>query len=477
MKTLRTVRCWMPLLLLLFISGCALGPDFEVPEQTIPENFRTSPAISQKEAANLEWWTLFDDPQLYTLVTAALENNRNLKVASSRIEQARANVGFTKADKYPQINIEGGAQVGNFNRGSLSSDTNTNLYLSVPLRWEIDFWGKFRRASEAARAELLASDFGFKAIQLALISDVVTNYYQLLDFHQRLNIATSTLASREISLDIIKKRFEKGIISELDVNQAQIQKEIAAGAIPFYQRAIAKSENNLGLLLGQFPHTIDLNDSFNPQIDLPEIPVGLPSQILEKRPDIAQSLYLLQAQNAQIGVAQALRLPAISLTGALGVASTELASVTTDGGGWSVGGGLLGPLIDFGKNRNRVAIEEQRTQQALFQYESTVLNAFREVEDALIEIKTYQQELETLVRRLKAAKNANKLSKKRYDKGFSSYLEVLDSERTLFEVDLKVSDLQRQYRNAYVNLYKALGGGWSSKAEKEAVQNQDQESD
>ena len=477
MKTLRTVYCWMPLILLLFVGGCALGPDFEVPEQTIPENFRTSPAISQEEAANLEWWTLFDDPQLYTLVASALENNRNLKIASSRIEQARANVGFTKADKYPQLNIEGGAQIGNFNRGSLSNDTNTNFYLSVPLRWEIDFWGKFHRASEAARAELLASNFGFKALQLALISDVVTSYYQLLDFHQRLSIATSTLASREGSLDIIKKRFEKGIISELDVNQAQIQKEIAAGAIPFYQRAIAKAENNLGLLLGQFPHTIKLNDSFNPQITLPEIPVGIPSEILEKRPDIAQALSLLKAQNAQIGVAQALRLPAISLTGALGVASTELASVTTDGSGWSVGGGLLGPLINFGKNRTRVKIEEQRTQQALFQYENTVLNAFREVEDALIEVKTYQQELEALVRQLKAAKNANNLSKERYDKGFSSYLEVLDSERTLFEVDLKVSDLQRQYRNAYVNLYKALGGGWSSKAKKETTQNQNQEAD
>jgi multidrug efflux system outer membrane protein len=204
----------------------------------------------------------------------------------------------------------------------------------------------------------------------------------------------------------------------------------------------------------------------------PDIPVGLPSAILDRRPDISQAKYLLKAQTENIGVAEALRWPAISLTGSLGVASTELGSVTIDGGVWSVGGRLLGPIIDFSKNKRRVEVQEQKTQQALFQYENVVLTAFREVEDALIEIATYRKELSAIDRQLLASRNANYLSKERYDKGVSSYLEVLDTERTLFSTDLQQSQLQQQYLNAYVSLYKALGGGWISEEEQEGSTSQ-----
>jgi multidrug efflux system outer membrane protein len=413
----------------------------------------------------LKWWTLFDDPLLYDLVTTALENNRNLKIAVSRIEQARATVGFTRADQYPRIDGEAGAQIGNFNGGSRSPDTTSTVYLAAPLNWEIDFWGKFKRSTESARADLMASEYGLKAIQLALIAEVAATYHQLLDFHRRLDISESTLASRMESLKIIQQRFDKGIISELDVNQAQIQKEIAAAAIPLYQRSIAKSENGLAVLLGRLPESVRIKKNLAGTTP-PDIPVGLPSDILVRRPDILQASYLLKAQTERIGVAEALRLPAISLTGTLGVASTDLGAVTTEGGVWSIGGRLLGPIVDFGKNKRRVEIEEQRTQQALYQYENTVLTAFREVEDALVEIATYRNELAAVDRQQKAAKNANNLSKERYDKGVSSYLEVLDTERTLFSAELQQSDLQQQYRNAYVNLYKALGGGWVSQAER-----------
>jgi len=333
------------------------------------------------------------------------------------------------------------------------------------LNWEIDFWGKFKRSTEAARAELMASEYGLKAVQLALISDVVRTYYQLLDFHQRLAISESTLTSRIESLKIIQQRFDKGIISELDVNQAQIQKEIAAGAIPLYQRSIAKTENGLAILLGRLPETVRIKKNLG-GTPPPDIPVGLPADILTRRPDILQTSYLLKAQTERIGVAEALRLPAISLTGTLGIASTDLGAITTEGGVWSIGGRLLGPIVDFGKNKRRVEIEEQKTQQALYQYENTVLTAFREVDDALAEIATYRDELAAIDRQQKAAKNANDLSKERYDKGVSSYLEVLDTERTLFSAELQQSDLQQQYRNAYVNLYRALGGGWVSQEER-----------
>jgi multidrug efflux system outer membrane protein len=223
------------------------------------------------------------------------------------------------------------------------------------------------------------------------------------------------------------------------------------------------------VLLGRLPDAYKTRRTLQDQPNLPDIPVGLPADILERRPDIAQAKFLLKAQTEAIGVAEALRLPAISLTGTLGVASTDLGSITTEGGVWSVGGQLLGPVIDFGKNKRRVEIETQKARQALFQYENTVLTAFREVEDALAEIATYRSELAAIERQQKAAQNANMLSKERYDKGVSSYLEVLDTERTLFNAELRLSELQQLYRNAYVNLYKALGGGWTTKTEREAV--------
>ncbi|MGW8195628.1 MAG: TolC family protein, partial [Desulforhopalus sp.] len=360
-----------------------------------------------------------------------------------------------------------GGSTGNFSGGSRSRDTNSTIYLTTPLSWEIDFWGKFKHATEAARAELIASEYGLKSVQLTLIADVVSSYYQLLDFHRRLNISQNTLSSRVASLNIIQQRFDKGIISELDVNQAEIQKEIAAAAIPLYERAIAQIENGLSILLGRLPEAIKLQETASVRQEPPHIPVGIPSEILQRRPDISQAKYRLKAQTENIGIAEALRWPAISLTTTLGAASTEVSGITSDGGVWSAGGRLLGPVIDFNKNRQRVEVEKQKTQQLLYQYENTVLNAFREVDNALNEIATYRDELSAIDRQLKAAKNANRLSRERYDKGMSSYLEVLDTERTLFSTDLQQSQLQQQYLNAFVKLYKALGGGWVAKADEE----------
>jgi len=464
---IRTYKGLIPLtLFLFFLSGCAMGPDFQEPVTTTPESYRTQ-IMAAEPADDLKWWELFDDPLLYSLVTTALETNRDLKIAVSRIEQARANVGFVRADQYPRVDVDAGITSGNFSGGSRSPDTNSTIYLAAPLSWELDFWGKFSRSTEAARAELMASEYGLKTIQLTLISSVVSSYYQLLDFHRRLSISKETLTSRIASLKIIQQRFDKGIIAELDVNQAQIQKEIAAAAIPLYERSISKAENSLSILLGHLPGSIKTNQEMDTIFQAPDIPVGVPSAILDRRPDISQAKYVLKAQTENIGVAEALRWPAISLTGTLGVASTELGSVTVDGGVWSVGGRLLGPIIDFGKNKRRVEVQEQKTQQALFQYENVVLTAFREVEDALIDIATYRKELAAIDRQLLASRNASYLSKQRYDKGVSSYLEVLDTERTLFSTDLQQSQLQQQYLNAYVSLYKALGGGWVSEEERE----------
>ena len=459
------------LVIIISFTGCAMGPDFKKPVLETPDNFRFSDSES-KEVVNLNWWELFDDPVLYSLVVTALMNNKDLMIAASRIEEARAALGFTKADQYPRLDLEAGAAVGNYLGISRSSTTDKYAFIAPVLSWEIDFWGKYRRSTQAARAELMASEYSLKTVQLSLISEIVSTYFLLLDYHQRLRLSKQTLVSRLGSLDIIQKRFDKGIIPEIDLNQAQIQKEIAAGAIPLYQRLIANTENALSILMGKFPGEIKTGDDLNQQTVPPDIPGGLPSSILERRPDIAEAMYLLEAQTARIGIAQALRLPSITLTGLFGVASSELSSISTDGTVWSVGGSLLGPIFDFKKNRQRVEIEKERTQQALYRYENRVLLAFREVSDALNDIQTYKEQISTVERKLKAAENAARLSNMRYDKGVTSYLEVLDTERTLFDVGLEFSELKQQFYNAYVRLYKALGGGWLTKAEMEQTQNQ-----
>jgi multidrug efflux system outer membrane protein len=340
------------------------------------------------------------------------------------------------------------------------------------LSWEIDFWGKFRRSTESAQADLLASEYSLRTIQLSLISEVASTYYRLQDFRRRLQISIKTLESRLQSLDIIQQRFDKGIIPELDLNQSQIQKEIAAASIPLFERQIAQTENALNILLGRLPGTIQSGVGLDRQVTPPEIPAGLPSSLLERRPDVAETFYLLQAQTAQIGVAEALRLPAISLTGLLGVASSELSNRTSEGVVWSAGASLAGPLFNFGKNKRRVEIEEARTRQALFFYENTVLTAFREVEDTLVAVETYKRQMEAVDRQVTAARNANELSKDRYDQGVTSYLEVLETERQLFSASLDLSELEQLKLNAYVGLYKALGGGWVTKEEMEKVAEQ-----
>lgn len=451
-------------LVLPLFHGCkAVGPDFVVPELARPEKFRFETSQA-RVVQDLKWWELFDDPVLYELVTTTLDNNRDLKIAISRIREARATLGVTKADQYPGVDIQAGGSIGNFS-GSRSQTDNSTVYISPMLNWELDFWGKFKRATAAAQARILASEYGARTVRLSLVSDVVATYYQLLDYRRRLEMSKVTLGSREDSLGIIQQRFDKGIIPEIDLNQAQIQKEIAAGAIPQYQRLIAKTEQVLNQLLGRLPQSVRTGSPLADQSLPPYIPTALPSDLIERRPDIRQSLALLHAQNEEIGVAVARRFPAFSLTAGLGLASSELSNITNEGGIWTGSAGLLGPIFDYEKSKQRVVIEEEQTRQALLDYENTALSAFGEVEDALVEVDTYEREMDALQRKVAAADNAAELSFERYDKGVSSYLEVLDSERTLFSANLELSEINRLYLTAYVKLYKALGGGWESDAE------------
>jgi len=448
------------LTIVVLLTGCLLGPDFEQPQfEDLPDEFRFSTPSDQEEV-NLVWWELFNDPVLNTLVTIALNENKDLLIAISRIEEARSFLVFTEADIYPRLDIEGAANRGNFGGGMIVDDPVNSAFISPVVNWEIDFWGKFRRANESARAQLLASEYGKKTVQISLISEVVGAYFILLDFKERLRVSEQTLESRDESLIIIQKRLDRGVIPEIDLNQAQVQREIAAAAVPINKRLISQTENAISILLGRFPEGIKTDLDLYEQTIPPDIPTGLPSSLLERRPDILEALYLIQAQNALIGVAVAERFPALSLTGALGAATNDFGQMTVEGFAWSVGAGLAGPIFNFGKDKSRVKIEKARTEQSLYSYQNVVLNAFREVSDALVEIQTYRVQLVALKSQVKAAENANRLSKLRYDQGFSSYLEVLDSERAQFSAQLDRSQATQEYYNSYVRLYKALGGGW-----------------
>jgi outer membrane protein, multidrug efflux system len=457
-------------LLAVFITGCAVGPNFVKPAVNSPEKFRFN-YTGEDTAYTLSWWELFNDPVLDSLVRTALRENRDVRIATARIEEAYAAMKYNWADNWPKIGYEGNIQGGNLSPILNSGSTNTisNYYAAPVLSWEIDFWGKYRRATESARAEMIATEYAQRGIMISLISAVTSTYFQLLDYDNRLEISRSTLLTRLDYLNIIQERYNKGIVAEIDLNQAQIQEAIAAAAVPQYTRAVANTENALSVLLGRNPASILRGVTLAGQTIPPDIPPGLPSTLLERRPDILEAEQMVASQNAMIGVAQAMRFPTFNLTALFGIASPELTTSAINAA-WSVSGTILGPLFNFGKNKRRVDIERKRTEEAYLYYDQSALQAFRETEDALIAVSTLKDQLIAVERQRIAAENAYMLSKARYDEGVTSYLEVLDSERTLFDASLNASATLQQRLNSYVVLYKVLGGGWVSKEEKTAAE-------
>lgn len=463
----------LPLFVIL-LHGCMVGPNIEKPVVDSPEDYRFASTVESDQAEaqdsvlNLNWWELFGDAYLADLIDSALIHNRDVKIAASRIIEAQLVVGYNRADIWPSFGYDGVATRQAPDPNFQSSGPGNQFALGANVFWELDFWGKYRRATEAAKAEMLASGYGHRTVQISLISSVADLYFRLLDYQSRLEISLRTLESRQYSLQIIQERFDKGIIPELDVNQAQIQEAIAAGAVPFFTRAVAQAENALSVLVGFNPGSIEAG-ARSDLIDSPEIPTGLPSDLLERRPDILRAEQELYAQTHRIGVAQAMRFPSISLTAALGAATSDLSTLASGSSlAWSMAGGITGPIFQFGKNKRRVEIEKQRAEQYLYAYEETVLQSFREVENALVEIETVNMEVQAAKRQVNAAVNAATLSQARYDGGQTSYLEVLESERQKFNAELGLSSSYQQHFSSFVKLYKALGGGWVNPEEEQA---------
>jgi len=454
------------LLLMIFttlIAGCAMGPDYERPETAMPEAFEQ--AVDEGPTiANLHWWDLFGDEQLNELIRIALEQNKDMAIAISRIEEARAALGFVRSDQYPQFEVSAGANRGNTIPGTaVILPISDNFVLAGNLSFELDLWGKLRRSTEAAQAELLATVDAGNSVMITLIADVASAYLLLLDLDERVHIAERTLRTRNDSLGIIQARFDRGTVALIDVNQAEIEMYDAQAQLFALQRENVRAENLLNILLGQHPGAIIRGRHSIYSMKPLKVPAGLPSELLERRPDVRVAEQQLAAQTARIGVAEAIRFPSLSLTGSLGLASDELSGFfSSDHKTWGLSAGLIAPVFNAGRNKRRVEVEMARTEQALLNYEQTVLQSLREVEDSLISVETFEREALARDKQQKSASSAAMLSRARYDGGVTSYLEVLESERSLFRAELLASSTHREQLGSYVALYKALGGGWSN---------------
>jgi multidrug efflux system outer membrane protein len=415
-----------------------------------------------ESVADLPWWELFADPVLEDLIRTALANNRNLRVAAARIDQARASLGIVRADLFPRVDY--GAD-GSISRAT-GTDTETIESASAALSasYQVDLWGRIRRSNEAALQELLATEEAYRGVTITLVAQVASSYFLLRDLDNRLAIAERTAETRRQSLDIVESRFRAGVVSEVDVAQAEIQLAQAEGSIETFKRLRAQTENAISVLLGAPPMSIERGLPIDQQALAPEVPVGLPSELLERRPDILEAERRLHAQTARIGVAQALRLPQFTLSADMAGQFTDVST-----GIFSLGAQLFGPLIDSGQSKRRVDVEVARAQQLLAAYEQTILNALREVEDALVAVDTYQGELAARLRQLEASRKAAELTWVRYDGGMTSFLEVLDLQRSLFSSELSASETRQLQLSAVVQLYQALGGGWVAAQDSLAV--------
>lgn len=459
-------------LLVGVLMGCKAGKNYDGSNLNVPDRFYfeeevTTPKtleintndLSKDNRSDLNFFSLFKDSVLDTLIQKSLQYNQDLNSAAETVVQAQDGLIVQRSAMLPNFGIDAGASRGNF-QGLLLPDTQNLFYAAAFASWELDFWGKFRRLNEAARARLIQSEEGYRATKLSLVTAVASDYFLLLDYKNRLEISERNLALRDSVLNIIQQRFEKGIVAEIDVNQAQIKRAVAAEAIPVWRRSIAQTEHRISFLTGANPGRI-ITETRLLEVDTAiVIPPGLPSDLLLRRPDVLAAEQNLKAQNALAGAAQANRLPNISLTGLLGAASNDLSTLTDGPLAWNVGGSILGPLFNFGRLQRQADIEESKTIQAQLAYERTVLEAFRSVEDALVEIATLKEQLKARQERLDASLNAQYLSGERYDKGVTSYLEFLESQRQAFESELNYTETRRELLNAYVNLYRVLGGGW-----------------
>jgi outer membrane protein, multidrug efflux system len=460
-------NCVAPLFVALLLSGCTMGPNYKRPTVAVPPAYRgiAPDAPAQTESASLgdqKWWDVFQDEQLRSLVRTALQQNYDLRIAASRILEARAQLGITRADQFPTVS--GGAGITDVRTAQskfLPAFETSSAQVNVSAAWELDFWGKYRRATEAARANLLATEWARQEVASTLVANVAAAYFQLRALDLQLEISKRTLDSRQESLRLTRLLANGGSTSLLDVRQAEQLVFTASAEIPALEQQIEQQENFLSILLGRNPGNIARGQTLIEQHHPPEVPAGLPSSLLERRPDIRQAEQQLVAANAEIGVARATYFPQISLNGNGGFQSSALTNLFTGpAGAWSFGASLTQPIFTAGKISSGVRLAKARRQTATLFYQQSIQGAFRSVSDALIgyrktrEFSSHQQEL------FESAQDAARLSHMRYNGGVTGYLEVLTNETNSFSAELGLVQARLNELLAVVQLYEALGGGW-----------------
>ena len=451
----------------LTLGGCAVGPTYERPEVPIPAQWEVD-LQTANALANTAWWEQFHDPVLNNLIQTALQENKDVQIAAARVEEYIGRYGVTRSAQFPQVGANADAARTRLTENppqTTGSNPSNSFQLDLGVSFELDLWGKLRSATEAARADLLATEEAKRTVILSLVSRVANSYVQLLDYDKQLAITRETLQTRGESVRINGLRFKAGLISELDYQQAVAEYQNAAVQVPLLERQIAQQENAISLLLGRNPGKISRGVTLD-LLTLPQIPGGLPSDLLERRPDIRQAEQQLIAANALIGVAKAAFFPSISLTGFLGTASTDLSDLFKGPSRtWQFAGQLFQPIFTGGALTGQLQAAEAVQQQALLNYQQVIQKAFAEVDDSLIAINKLHEQLKDGALQVEALQRTLHLATLRYQNGYSDYLLVVDAERNLYAAQLQYVQDQGTLYTAMVSLYAALGGGWVNQAE------------
>jgi multidrug efflux system outer membrane protein len=451
-----------------FVSGCMLGPDYRRPVVAEPATFRGQASAEAESLADAPWWDVFQDPTLSDLIREALRANYDVRIAAARVEEARALQGVTRSALYPSLDYGASVSRGNVLPGFWAwpggpAPTDKNAYYGgLTASWELDIWGRVRRSNEAALASFLASEDAQRGVWLSLVSDLAQAYFDLLALDVRRQIAEDTTKAYQRTYTLFLDRYEQGMASKLETQRAEGSLGEAQSAIPVVRSEIVARENQISILLGQPPAPVPRGAPLYSQPVVPAVPAGLPSALLERRPDLRQAEQQLASANARIGVAKAEFFPRLSLTALFGAASPELSALT--GGSttvWAVAGMVSGPLFNAGRTLGNYRASEAQWEQARLQYESAVLNALREVSDTLTVLAMFAEAETGQARSVQALLGAVDRALDRYRHGMASYVEVLEAQQQLFPAQLALSQIRRNRLLAHVRLYKALGGGWN----------------
>ena len=454
------------------LSACALGPNYMRPAIDIPVGFRTE-VKDAKDQIDVDWWKQFNDPILDQLISTALKENYDLRLAAARVEEYVGYYWISRADFFPAIGATGARGEERASERATtplpSSINNPDKFYQQAFRgsWELDLWGRISRANEAARAEILSTQEARRGVVLSLVTSVANGYITLRDLDKQLQIARDTVKSREDWYKLFQLRFDGGVISELELSQARSEYEQTLATIPDIERQITNQENGLSVLIGKNPGPIPRGKSIDELIFFP-VPSGLPSDLLERRPDIRQAEAMLVAANARIGVARSLYFPTISLTGAFGWSSTHLSDLfIPPAKTWNWAAGFELPIFQGGAIIGQNKVAEAQQKEALINYKQTIQNAFRDVENALSARKKYGEQMEIQGRQVAATTDYADLARLRYENGYTSYIEVLDAERSLFSAQLNYAQTKGNLFSALINIYKSMGGGWVVELDKQ----------